>query len=444
MKLSNIIEVTKASHDFTGKDRVVKRIVTSSQAVKRGDLFIALKGKVYDGHHYIKEAIERGARYIICSEKPIQSYKGVVFLQVMDTTQALIELGRFQRSQFPIPLIAITGSVGKTMTKELIYRILKQRYTVLKSPKNYNNRIGVPLTLLELNSHHQMIVMELGMNHSGEIHELSELCEPDIGVITNIGTSHIGYLKGKKQILKAKLEITDGMQDGYLLVNGHDSYLKRIKKDDIEVISVGTSPNLTFSHVQLYVDSTFAWLHYQDQIIPMKIPMPGKKLLDNVLLAIQVGLLFQVPINDIVTAIESYHTKEGRLQFLELPNGITLIDDCYNASLESLDNALSILSLVEGPKTLVFGDILELGNYSKKIHKKAAKLMKQVPDLQVILVGSETKRIRKRLRNSTWFPDVKSLLETFDITSLIGQTVLVKGSRGIHLDRFVSSIQKTT
>ena len=112
--------------------------------------------------------------------------------------------------------------------------------------------------------------------------------------------------------------------------------------------------------------------------------------------------------------------------------------------MESLDNALSILSLVEGPKTLVFGDILELGNYSKKIHKKAAKLMKQVPDLQVILVGSETKRIRKRLRNSTWFPDVKSLLETFDITSLIGQTVLVKGSRGIHLDRFVSSIQKTT
>lgn len=442
MKLSSIIEVTKATHDFTGKDRTVKRIVTSSQAVKCGDLFIALKGNVYDGHQYIKEAIEQGAKYIICSLKPTGSYPHVVFLQVEDTTQALIELGRYQRNQYPVPLIAITGSVGKTMTKELIYHILKQHYSVLKSPKNYNNRIGVPLTLLELNASHQMVVMELGMNHLGEIHELSEICKPDIGIITNIGTSHIGYLKGKKNILKAKLEITEGMHDGYLLVNGHDPYLKHIKKEGIEVVSVGTSANLTFSHIQSYLDSTFAWLHYQDQIIPMKIPMPGKKLLENVLLAIQVGLLFQVPITDIVAAIESYQTKEQRLQFLTLSDGITLIDDSYNASLESLENALSVLSLVEGPKTLVFGDILELGKYSKKIHKKALKLIKQVPELQVILVGKETKKVKRKLRHSIWFSSVESLIQKFDMMELTGQTVLVKGSRGIHLDQFVTYLKK--
>lgn len=443
MKGNKIAQLVNATEIVNEKDVTINRFQIDSRKVKRKDCYIALIGKTKDGHDYINQAIQNGAGMIICSTLPEKLSRKISYLLVEDTNVALLNLGTYIRSLYSIPLIAITGSVGKTTTKELLYQVLKRKYQVLKSPKNYNNRIGVPLTLLDCKESDQLIIMEMGMNHLGEIQELSQVCQPDVSIITKIGTSHIGFLKGQKNIYRAKLEIMDGMKDGYVLVNGNDAYLKHLSSNTLEVIKVGKKETIYFSHVKLYAHITYAWLHINDQIYPISFQIPGSKVLDIILLVIQTGLLFQIPIEDIIDAIAHYEGTKERLEFLPLPNQVTLIDDSYNASLESLENDLSILNVVEGNKLLIFGDILELGTYSKKIHRKALKQIKKIKQLNVLLVGEELGKVKRKLKHGKWFSNVAELNDYLDMMELKDMTILVKGSHGVHLNQVVEHIKKS-
>lgn len=443
MEIKNVIEVLKAEVIKFDKKKRIKKIKIDSREVEKGDLFFAIIGKNLDGHNYIEEAISNGASVVVVSKLEKEwKQKNVTILLVDDTTDAMIRLASYIRKQYPVPLIAITGSVGKTTTKELIYHILSRKFCVLKSPKNYNNRIGIPLTLFELNNDIQLVVLELGMNHLGEIHELSMLCKPDVGLITNIGTAHIGFLNGQKNILKAKLEILDGMQTGCFIVNPFDKKLRHVKHKSVTMINPIEDYKLFFTNIKLFSTKTYGVLNYQGKKYPITIPIPGSKILENILLAIQVGLLFQIPIDDIVDSITEFKVPNCRGNFIDCDNEITLIDDTYNASIESLENDLTILKLVSGEKYLIFGDFLELGKYSSQIHKKAAKLIRKIPNLNVLLVGKASRKMRKKIPGSIWFSDAEAALVYIKNKNYHDCTMLFKGSRRMYLNKIVSYFTK--
>lgn len=441
MKIEKLADILKGMLLKKTKNKITGYCI-DTRSLKKGEVYFAILGKSSDGHKFVSDAILKNASTIVVSSyKKEWLNEKVNIIVVEDTTIALHWLASYFRMKYPMPLIAITGSVGKTTTKELIYEVLSKKYSVLKSPKNFNNRIGVPLTLLDLNEKYDCIVMEMGMNHLKEIHELSVLCKPDISIITNIGTAHIGLLNGKKNIKKAKLEILDGMQEGKLLVNGLDPMLQNIWKEKIQTFLVGKEI-VTCREAQFYPEYTIANININGDVYSIKYYLPGDKMLPNILFAIQIGLLFSIPITDILDAIEEYVPKDKRLHRVQLNNNLVLIDDSYNASLESLENDLTILNVTEGRKVLILGDFLELGKYSKKIHRKALLKIKKVSHLETYLVGKETNRYRYFLRHKKSFPDVLALQKYLEKHPICKGTILIKGSRMVGLDKIVTYLKR--
>ena len=304
-------------------DVKVNKIKTNSKEISEGDLFIAINS----GHDYIIDAINNGASAII-SEKDFNY--DIPKIIVNSTIESLGKIAKYIRSSYNIPLIAITGSVGKTTTKELIYSILSEKYKVLKSLKNQNNHIGLPLTLFNLDATYDVIVVELGMNHFNEISYLSQICKPDYAIITNIGSAHIGNLGSKKNILKAKLEILDGLNNGYLIVNKNDKYLKKLKYPNIikvndktlKVKNLNIGKNVTFD----IDDVHFIFNSYSH-------------LLDNVFIAIKIGLMFDIDLKTISEVIKKYQNIEGRLNIIKIRE-----NTCKNLTYISISTIYFIIS----------------------------------------------------------------------------------------------------
>ena len=386
MKLKTILKITngKIINNVDAKEKI-RKIQIDSRKVKKNDLFIAIVGKNKDGHDYINDAIKAGANAIIC-EKNINIETNIPIIKVTSTINALGSLALANRIKNKnIPLIAITGSCGKTTTKELISLILSKKYNVLKNEGSLNNHLGLPMTLLDLNDKYDVAVLEMGMNHENEISYLSNIALPNYGIITNIGSSHIGNLGSKKNILKAKMEITDGISNGILIVNGEDKYLKKVKyKNIIKVKNDAYDLSYEFSQ------TTFK-LNIDNKEYSIKFNVPGKHLIMDVLLAIKVGLLFNVEVEDIISSIDEYRAVNGRLNII-LKDELTIIDDAYNSSFESLMGSLSLLNK-KTHNIVILGDILELGDKSYKIHKKINKKIKKFLIEHLLLIGEYTKVI---------------------------------------------------
>ena len=393
-------------------DVKVNKIKTNSKEISEGDLFIAINS----GHDYIIDAINNGASAII-SEKDFNY--DIPKIIVNSTIESLGKIAKYIRSSYNIPLIAITGSVGKTTTKELIYSILSEKYKVLKSLKNQNNHIGLPLTLFNLDSTYDVIVVELGMNHFNEISYLSQICKPDYAIITNIGSAHIGNLGSKKNILKAKLEILDGLNNRYLIVNKNDKYLKKLKYPNIikvndktlKVKNLNIGKNVTFD----IDDVHFIFNSYSH-------------LLDNVFIAIKIGLMFDIDLKTISEVIKKYQNIEGRLNIIK--NKYTIIDDSYNSSFESLIGGLKQLENKDEFKIIVLGDMLELGKYSNKYHKKINKYLKKINNKQVLLIGKYTKVIKGK-----HFNDIDKLSDYLKQNIKYNDIIYIKGSHAMNLDK---------
>lgn len=434
----NLREVIKATHGIiiSGKknNREVGKICIDSRMIEKNDIFVAIRGKKTNGNKYIDDVIEKAS--LIITDKFVTSKKSTPILKVFNVKKAITSIGKYNRKKYiDKPLIGITGSVGKTTTKELISKILETKYNILKTIGNQNNELGVPITLSKINEKHDIIIMELGMSNLKEIEKLSRISKPSTAVITNIGTSHIGNLKTQENILKAKMEIAKYLKKGDLILNGSDFYLNKIKENKNYGI-IRTDSN-KISNIKVDEKLHFD-ININDKIYNVEFNIPNKYLIDNILLAIEVGLIYQIAPCAIIKAINSFEGAEGRLEKIELPNNITLINDCYNASPESIKSSLSVLDNTEKKKMAIIADVLELGNHSEELHKKIGEYLEEIKDLRVITVGDATKIINI----GRHFNNNEELKEYLNRAKLDDTTILIKGSHGMHLEEIKDYITK--
>lgn len=405
----------------------INKFKINSKEIEKGDCYIALVA-TKDGHKYIKEAIKNGATLIIVSKKV--SYN-IPTILVQNTTKALGQIASYIRKKYNPKVIAITGSVGKTTTRQLIYTILKSKYKCLQSEKNYNNHIGVPLTMFNLTQDDEIAIVEMGMNHLNEIKYLSKMINPDIAVITNIGSSHIGNLGSKENILKAKLEIKEGLQ-GPLFINGDDNLLKNQSayksgfNQNNDLIAYNLSSSLNHSKFNIKIKNK----EYQ-----ININLP-KHLINDVLIAIHIGLFLNIDIKDIQNSLKTYQSYNMRMNIIQAKNNNTIINDCYNSSLESLKGVLTLVQNENQSKLLILGDINELGIYTTQIHNQIPKLLDKINNKEVILIGKNIQKVK--YHNALYFNNYLETINFLKTKKIKDTLILIKASRSLKLENITN------
>lgn len=405
------------------RNKKINKIEFDSRNIQKNDIFIAIKGNNYDGNDFIAEAIKKGAIYCI-TDKDINNKKCI---KVLDIKKLIFDLTNYIRCKYNIPLIAITGSNGKTTTKELIYQILKSKYNILKSEGNNNNIYGVSKTLFNLDEKYDLILLELGSNHSGEISYLSKMCNPTYSIITNIGTSHIGNFKSRKNIFKEKISILDGMKEKNLIVNGDDKYLKKL---NYYKCGINYGNNLVAYNIRSDYNKLNFNIHI-DSEHEIEFNYPIMHFINDILLAIKTALDFNIDMKDIVEGIKNFNNIDMRMNIIKTSKYV-IINDCYNSSFESLKGGINYLKTLSGNKIIILGDILELGSYSKKIHKKVNRYLRPVKDSLVLTKGEYTKYI-----NGIHFKNNDDIIEYLKGMDLKGKYIYVKGSRKMKLEEIV-------
>jgi UDP-N-acetylmuramoyl-tripeptide--D-alanyl-D-alanine ligase len=436
-------------------------VSTDSRTTKTGELFVPIKGEKFDGHDYIEHAFNSGALGTI-TEKNIKKthFPEKSIIKVDNTLKALKDLASYYRQKFKIPFIGITGSMGKTTTKDMISNILSQEYNVLKTEGNYNNEIGLPLTMFNLESHHQVAVLEMGMNSPGEISNLTSITRPKIAVITNIGMSHIEKLGSRQNILKAKMEILEGVpKDGLVVLNGDDNLLYGLKGFlSKHTVYYGMDENLDYQAYNIqnagesgvYFDISIRGKEYK-----IHVPIPGVHNVNNALAALVVCFEMGMPVEKIIKGIRFFTSNKMRLNVL-CRNGIKIIDDTYNASPESMKAALMVLKDVKdveghNPKKriAILGDMLELGEWAKDSHFNLGKFAITQGIDYIITIGEHGKSIADgALKAGASQEKVKSFFSNAQVLKFLenliskGDAILIKGSRGMKMEEIVQGLLK--
>lgn len=419
----------------------ISGVSTDSRKVTKGQLFIAIKGDRFDGHDFIEGVFKKGACGAVVSSDCAtlaSRYPSHLIIRVSDTLKALGDVAHFHRMRFKIPVIAITGSCGKTTTKEMAHVVLSKKYNTLKNEGTENNLIGVPLTLLKLDDTHGAAVLELGMNHFGEIRRLSEIISPTIGVITNIAEAHLEYLGDLEGVLKAKLELLEHIEDGgILLLNGNDERLKGVEAGGkIKKLFFGAQPP--------------SGALTQD-LKGIRLNSIGRHDISNALCAFSIGRLMGISFEDISDALEGYNPMKGRLEVKRL-NGITLIDDTYNANPHSVRGALDALAKldVQGKRVAVLGDMLELGEKSRDLHRGIGKhaaqcgidvLIASGTFAEDVIKGASSGSTGKRMTLYS-APDAAGAAGILKSVIRNGDCALIKGSRRMKMEEVIECFTK--
>lgn len=427
-----------------------------SRIVQSDEAYFALKGERTDGTLYCCDAIKNGAKVcfvesnIFSDEELNNLAQSATIVLVPNVEDALVEIAKAKRSLYDIPVVAITGSVGKTSTKDVIAEVMAQKFNVQKTQGNKNNRLGVPLTIMSLRNH-DALVIEMGMNHLGEIHELTNIAKPTLSVISNIGTSHIGNLGSRENILKAKLEILDGMTNKKVIINNDNDMLHKwnLEDENAEKITFGIHEKSIYmaSKVKMTEESNEFSVELNSTEYKFTTQKPGEVFILNALSAIAVGMEYGVPIDKIQRAIANAEITKNRLD-IEKVNDVLLIKDYYNASFESIKPSLEYLAnLDRGRKIAVLGDIKEVGSFSKEIHEKVGKEVAKNKIDKLITVGEEAKNIVKKAKNEGMSnEDVCSCdsneqaIEVLKDMLLKGDTVLLKASNSMKFGEIYDEI----
>ncbi len=457
-----ILTISQAAEAMGGRcrgcdgDALITSVSTDTRTIEAGALFFALRGEQFDGHRFVQAAVDAGALCCVVAEDG-EVPEGIPVIVVEDTQIALGHLAAAYREQFSIPVIGITGSVGKTSTKEMIASVMMQGFQTHMTKGNFNNEIGLPLTVFQLNQTHEAMVLEMGMSHFGEISRLTRIAKPELAVITNIGVSHIENLGSREGILKAKLEILEGLQlDGTVVLNGDDELLWGARGElDCETLYYGIeNPNcdLVAKKICTYSDSSTFTCKIEGEEVEFMIRVPGIHHVYNALAAILVGLRHHVPVESIRKGVRCFAPSGLRQTLIQLP-GLQVIRDCYNASPDSMRSGLSVLTLTEtaGRRIACLGDMLELGEISASAHREVGNWVAEQGVEVLITVGNEAHQIARGAQEAGMNPDniyefennetlCKELPEILQKEDL----VLVKGSRGMHLEQVVDAMIKLT
>ncbi|MCX7710930.1 MAG: UDP-N-acetylmuramoyl-tripeptide--D-alanyl-D-alanine ligase [Clostridia bacterium] len=433
-------------------DSTIYRISTDSRKIYEGDLFIPIAGERFDGHDYIRSSFEAGASAAI-THKEVGQIEGKTVIRVEDTLKALGEIAKYYRSKFDIPFTAITGSVGKTSTKDMVWSVLRQKYNVLRTEGNFNNEIGLPLTMFNLEEAHEAGVIEMGMSGFGEISRLTAIVKPNIAIITNIGMSHIEKLGSKQNILKAKMEILEGLKkDGLLILNGDDPLLQGLKTLlNNRTVFYGLEEGYEY---QAYNVQTFGETGTQFEITvnnkeyKVHVPVPGIHHVYNALASIAAGIELKVPMEQIVRGISEFSPGKMRQNIIE-HQGVKIINDAYNASPQSMEAAITVLRDLgaEGRTVAILGDMLEMGDWAPKAHAEVGKFVFFQGIKYIITVGENGKHIADgAVKAGAEAERVFSFSNNEDLINFVkrflrpGDFVLVKGSRGMKMEQVVEGL----
>ena len=441
MKIEEILNATKGKlicGDINEKCENFKR---DTREIENGDVYIALKGERFDGNDFYLDAINRGAKTCILS-KDVEPYKDVNIIKVEDTTKALQDIAKYKRSLYNIPVVAVTGSVGKTSTKDLIASVVSQGYNTLKTQGNLNNTIGLPLTVLALKNEEAMVV-EMGMNQFGEISKLTNIAKPTIAVITNIGTAHIGNLGSRENILKAKLEILEGLQGNTVIINNDNDLLHKWATENenkYNIITYGIENESNFMAKGIKLFENKSEFYYQNKLV--EVPVGGEHFILNSLCAIAVGNALKIPLDKIINGIANFELSKKRMEMNTSKEGAIVINDTYNANYDSMKAAIKYLKEIKNRRKIaILGDMLELGDYSKELHKKVGEEIDNNIDI-LITVGKEAENIANNAKAKEIFmfkTNDEAILKLKEII-LKNDAILVKASNGMHFNEIVNAI----
>lgn len=443
MKVYEIVEATQGILVSGNKDDEINFFSQDSRQMKNGGMYIPLKGERFDGHNFIESAFQTGAQAII-SEKDVK-YEDKIVIKVKDTYQALKDMASYLRNHRPVKVVGVTGSVGKTSTRDMVYSVVKQKYKTLKTEGNYNNEIGLPLTILRYHDE-EVLVLEMGMNHLQEISRLSMIARPDIACITNVGTAHIGELGSRENILKAKLEITDGMKEGStLIINQDNDMLQTVELPHLNVVRVGKGKEASIqaSHIVLEETKSSFEVEYQGKKEIIEVPVQGEHNISNALIAIAVGIELNISLEDIKKGIQEFKLTKNRMDILE-KNHKTVIDGTYNASVDSMKSSIDVLANYKKRKVAILADMLELGDYSQQLHEEVGSYVSSKGINILVCVGKEAKYIYQKARESMkdvyYFESNQEVIARLDELLKEDDVILVKGSHSMNLKEVVEKI----
>lgn len=479
MTLKEVVQVCAGAYTFSSEkeeDTVVIGGVTDNRKVEPGNLFFAIRGERVDGHRFAQQAIDAGASAVI-AERPLSDVTGPVIV-VESTTQALSRIAAAYRQRFSIPVIGISGSVGKTSTKEMISAILSEKYRVLKTDGNFNNEIGMPLTLLRVREEHEAAVVEMGINHFGEMDRMSQVCRPDLFVITNIGECHLEFLGDRDGVLRAKTEGFAHMKPGTpVVLNGDDDQLVTLRDDPrirpvyyripeasecgmccadlnnfyMEETLRRSAPAAFADEIESRgEDGTDFALHAGGERRRVHLSVPGIHMVRNALAGACVARELGLSMDEIVRGIEKMQTISGRSNFIHGKGGVTIIDDCYNANPTSTKASLEMLAGCSGRKIAVLGDMGELGADEVRMHREvgayAASLKLDAVfacgRLSQALAQAAAEYTAERLPMICWFAEKAELKSELASFLRPGDTVLIKASHFMGFDEIVKSLQE--
>ena len=454
LKIKDILKCTNGKLIIGDTEKECKNYSKDTRTIKKGDTYIGIKGEKFDGSSFWKDALNNGAETVIINNiklDEIEEYKkqNKNIIQVEDTIKAIGEMASYkikiQKGKYNLKVVGVTGSVGKTSTKDIIANVLSNKYKVLKTEGNNNNHIGLPLTILRLQDE-EIAVIEMGMNHLGEISYLTKIAKPDIAVITNIGTSHIGNLGSRENILKAKLEILEGMDKKKIVINNDNDLLNKWyleNKNNIEIHTFGIKNESEFNakNIKLKENSSEFICENKNEKINIEVPVGGEHFILNALCGLTVGKLLNLNNEEIKNGIKDFKLTAKRMEINHLKNNITIINDSYNASYESMKASISNLKNMNGERKIaVLGDMFELGDFSEKLHKEVGtEIYKNKIDKLYLIgnyskfIGEEAEKEGSKKENIFYFENKDELFNNLKNNLKSGDVILIKASNGMKL-----------
>ncbi|MGV2640446.1 UDP-N-acetylmuramoyl-tripeptide--D-alanyl-D-alanine ligase [Clostridium perfringens] len=447
LNLQEIVKATKGDLLKEADVKEIKAVSTDTRKIEEGTMFIALKGENFNGNNYVLEAFNKGAKIAIVDEVKCdlnELKEDVALIKVQNTGRALMDLAKFYREKLGLKVVGITGSAGKTSTKDLVAAVLSDKYKVFKTKGNFNNEIGLPLMILELDSTYDVAILEMGMRGLGQIKELAEIASPDLGIITNIGISHIEILKTRENILKAKMEIATFFdKNNTLVVCGNDDFLGVLPEAEYKIVKTGVGENFKIGAKNIALEelSSKFTVYDGEKEEEFSLDMPGEHNISNLMLGIAIAKELGVSFEEMKRGLKNIEATSMRLELIK-KDGFSILNDCYNSSPVAVKSAIDVMKNIEGKRRIaVLGTMRELGHKSEEAHEEIGKYAKENGIEKVLCFGDFSENIKEGYgEGCTVYENKEELIK--DLLNIIcdGDIILVKASRSLKFEEITKAL----